>query len=88
MPRIAARPASPPRIAPSPDSALIDFEGVVAIAHPLGRTRTRQLKREDPRFPKPLFGKGVAGSKEVWSREKVALYFKQLASDGPVSVTS
>jgi hypothetical protein len=70
----------------APDSALIVFESVVALGRPLGRERTRRLKRDDPRFPKAVIGEaGGNGNRQVWSRQQVIDYWKRFADEGPVT---
>jgi hypothetical protein len=77
-------PTKPARPAPAPpaDSALIDFEGIVKLAHPLGRRRVRHLKLHDTRFPPALFG-GDERSRGIWSRRRIEAYLQRLADEGP-----
>jgi hypothetical protein len=81
-PKVARTTRKPTPSAPTTPPLMVTLRDIVAMAHPLSRDRIKDLKRTDPRFPKPVFG-GGHGSTLVFARTKVVEYLQALVAKGP-----
>lgn len=67
---------------PIPPSPFVDINGVLQMGAPLGRDYILKRIATDPRFPQPIIGGNGPGSRRIWARRKVSVYYEQLAETG------
>ncbi|RZL85565.1 MAG: hypothetical protein EOP82_32460 [Variovorax sp.] len=60
----------------------ITFDGVCAMARPLGQQRVRMLLQDHPDAPRPVFGGDRPGSKAIYSKVRVRAFLERIAEGG------
>jgi hypothetical protein len=66
----------------------VGFDDLVLMARPIGATTLRARILRDPRFPRPIMGGQVAGSKAIWSRAAAESALERIAREGFDSVAA